>query len=470
MSKEMWDFDGDGMLFYEKATQCFLPELFRRWREMSANHVVCIVLFTRVFYDFEGPDFAPCHDVPNRWYKDFYKVIVDWETHHDWKPVLLALKREQIAFKRHVLEYYQKDYTTITGEISSARNGNVLEAINLAQNTFDRHYVDRDLLRTGLGVVVITPSSGYFEVPMKLLRMTAERMFDNGIALDLVCLDQIPLHATPLFMFRSKEKPVGLESDFLHEHRLRPHLHGGRVSGNEHDVPLTSATDSMQHGEAHSEQEEHVYYAWPRWVVISFFGRRKRTRLSMRGGTSEQKAGFIPTCHVPDGQLLNLLPSDIVLSQPPLLVRDPKDQNASNQWFSPEDCDRYDEQVFDTGKRVQLFSTRSSRSSRSRIKETLPQNSQSRFHHEVLLDRRTLTGAEQRPVSYLSQSAPRVGWAELTRPRRTSSPTNYARDELMGHRRTSTDEDIYRSNMDSMEYSEGKWMTIRSGIMFKHWP
>ncbi|RKP26450.1 vacuolar membrane-associated protein Iml1, partial [Syncephalis pseudoplumigaleata] len=204
MSREMWEFDDDGQLFYEKVTHQFLPELFARWKAISANHVVCIVLFTRVFYDFMEPDFTACpadDEQSPRWYKDYYKVLADWETRSDWSQVLPVLKREQVEFKRAVLTRETSPYAAATGTISMARHGNVLEAISLALNTFDRHYVDRDLLRTGQAIMVLTPGAGYFEVDKKLLRLTAERMFDSGIALDLVCLDQIPLHAAPLFKF-----------------------------------------------------------------------------------------------------------------------------------------------------------------------------------------------------------------------------------------------------------------------------
>lgn len=51
MSREMWDFDEDGQLYFEKAVQGFLPELFDRWAALGATHVVSIVLFSRFFYN-----------------------------------------------------------------------------------------------------------------------------------------------------------------------------------------------------------------------------------------------------------------------------------------------------------------------------------------------------------------------------------------------------------------------------------
>lgn len=90
-----------------------------------------------------------------------------------------------------------------------AYEGNVLEAINIALNPFDEHYVDRDLSRTGLSMCVITPGTGHFAVDKNLLRLTTERMIDHGIALDMVCLTKMPLHSVPLFSYVS-QKPKGL--------------------------------------------------------------------------------------------------------------------------------------------------------------------------------------------------------------------------------------------------------------------
>jgi hypothetical protein len=40
MSREMFEFEEDGELFFEKCVYGFLPELFERWKKINANHVV----------------------------------------------------------------------------------------------------------------------------------------------------------------------------------------------------------------------------------------------------------------------------------------------------------------------------------------------------------------------------------------------------------------------------------------------
>ena len=50
MSSEMWNYDNHGTLYFEKAVDCFLSEMFKRWGEKDCLHEVTIVLFSR--YDF----------------------------------------------------------------------------------------------------------------------------------------------------------------------------------------------------------------------------------------------------------------------------------------------------------------------------------------------------------------------------------------------------------------------------------
>ena len=64
----------------------------------------------------------------------------------------------------------------------------------------DKHYLDRDLTRTGNSIVLVSAGAGLFQVSPKLAQITKQRMMDNGIGMDMVSLAQPPLHTVPLFM------------------------------------------------------------------------------------------------------------------------------------------------------------------------------------------------------------------------------------------------------------------------------
>ena len=84
-----------------------------------------------------------------------------------------------------------------------ASQGNFLEAINVTLNVMEKHYMDRDVLRTGNSIVMISPSSGVFRVKGALSSITKQRMMDNGIGMDMVSLADPPLHTAPIFIHRA---------------------------------------------------------------------------------------------------------------------------------------------------------------------------------------------------------------------------------------------------------------------------
>ncbi|KAI8922182.1 hypothetical protein DFJ77DRAFT_425692, partial [Powellomyces hirtus] len=366
MSKEMWEFDEDGELYFEKCVHGFLPQLFAKWKDAGANHVVSIVLFARIHYqanenekeevggsslfeDRTAPDtdhsISILTDASGRPYRDFYKVVVDWETRSDWSQVLIPLKKEFISFQRDVLQQPSVDGSTIlAGANSTASEGNVLEAINLALNPFDRHYIDRDLSRTGLGIVVITPGPGVFEAEKTLLRLTAQRMVDNGIGLDLVCLSKPPLCTVPLFQYMSKDwagpssgwggVPSGASTDAdtatSGERRWGPitgagNLPLGKTAGGVAEktgvgglaaagVPgtgtgnLSGASgspapdrletwDPLYYDDSSTDNPEKTFYTVPHWVMCSFWSRDEES----------DRQGFSLRCKMYEVQMMGVM-------------------------------------------------------------------------------------------------------------------------------------------------------------------
>ena len=233
MSREMWDFDADGTgeIMFDKVVNGFLPELFKRWQQLKVKHLVSIVLFTRMVYE-DRPALSSiktnlsqatpqtrnskgANDA-----KDFYRVVASDMASTDSADILKQLKREFRIFLRDISikEPDIGDHLPLGADISSAlanppshiiaghpsaaTHGNVLEAINLASSQFSSDYIDRDLVRTGVSIVVLTPSAGLFEVDYSLLVATTDNLTDNGVGIDLVCLSKMPLHSVPLFKYR----------------------------------------------------------------------------------------------------------------------------------------------------------------------------------------------------------------------------------------------------------------------------
>jgi len=165
MSQEMWDFDKDGELFYEKAVGGFLPDLFDRWNQAKVSHVVSIVLFTRLYFPVPPPTPTPTPtptpsataaapaaagggappltwDAHGRCYRDFYKVVLDWESRNEWSSVLEALRHECHRYREELFEHFQlpvgPSRLVRPHAIALAADGNFLEATNLALNVFEK--------------------------------------------------------------------------------------------------------------------------------------------------------------------------------------------------------------------------------------------------------------------------------------------------------------------------------------------
>ncbi|KAJ5160695.1 Vacuolar membrane-associated protein iml1 [Penicillium canariense] len=229
MSREMWDFDseGSGDILFSRVINGFLPELFKRWVNSDAKHLVTIVLFTRVEYDASThPNLSRLNtgnlkntSGPNRVpTRDFYRVVVNDMASGHWTTILDELKKNFRTFLRDVsilktedldaaagsgIKIPAKPHTaTIAGRPSTALRGNILEAIHLASAHLAYDHIDRDMVHTGTSIIVITPGSGVFEVSYESLASTTEALANRGIAIDLVCLSPMPLHSVPLFKYR----------------------------------------------------------------------------------------------------------------------------------------------------------------------------------------------------------------------------------------------------------------------------
>lgn len=358
MSREMWDFDteGSGEIMFNKVTNEFLPALFSRWQKMNANHMVSIVFFTRIEY---GVFSASRTTTTGAWgnqsilsniaatpYQDYYRVVVSEMASGENATILMQLKKEFRAFLRDVSSVPKISYndesnvraesiagsgSIISGRPSSSLRGNVLEAIGLASSQFSTDYVDRDLVRTGLSIVVITPGSGVFEVDGDILKSTTDNLVNNGVGIDLVCLSSIPLHSVPLFKYPLPPEP---ETPKQHDSPLVRLRRGDSEELDIGGVASVGSTlfSSMSPGwkrswlgsDLSSEDRSPMRwgYAIPHWVDVSYWTMPANdalgydSRADLRQGVAKNKrrpksASFTPRCRVYELQMMGLMENEM---------------------------------------------------------------------------------------------------------------------------------------------------------------
>ena len=326
MAAELWEFEEDGELMYHKCVDGYLPQLFEKWRITGARHLVTIVLFARVYKDKEDIMF----DETAKPYDDYFKTVVDNTASSEWAETLLQLKREFLKIQKEILVQHRpsspgteastssqssgKD--VISGTLSTASQGNILEAISLASQQYANSYFDPDLLRTGLSVIIITPGTGVFQVERPMLERTTEDLMRLGVGIDLVCLGRMPLHSVPLFRYRDPikdEDAVSMQTAFSRDRESR----GSRST--------SFSTDSNSF---FSDWK----YALPYWLDVSYWEQ------STKGG----KRQWRPRCRMHELQMMGIMEQEMSSFSIPLL---------SAREASPEGWDDYDRKVFEKPKK-----------------------------------------------------------------------------------------------------------------------
>ncbi|KAL2754237.1 hypothetical protein ACRALDRAFT_2054237 [Sodiomyces alcalophilus JCM 7366] len=345
MAREMWDFDaeGSGEIVFNKAVNGFLPALFKKWVAMKVKHLVSIVLFARVEYDTgisaelaaESPHGQyytgfQSSSADRRPYKDFYRVVVSEMASGEWTTILYELKkgfnffRRDISIHHHMVNEAARAAGAdpvapdrVKAESSLSMYGNFLEAINLASSQFAHDYIDRDLMRTGISIVIISPGPGVFEVEYETLRRTTEALIGNGIGIDLVCMPKMPLHSVPLFRYRNPHPSSAAQSPPPGLYRTRSgrtrdgmrdaaatassntpyHRQGGQstpivgsyqsLSGSLSPSATKSLDLAARHGDSSSSSssrpQDEWCYAVPQWLHVSYWTGTSEEALSYQG-------------------------------------------------------------------------------------------------------------------------------------------------------------------------------------------
>lgn len=313
MSPEMWQYDSCGDLYVEKTVNGFLVDLFDSWRRHNVSHSLTLTLFWRVVHDnpLDRRSQCSCPSVQSKWdevsldaarpYEDFYHVVVQNGTPvgDDSDSILASIRSAVYNFRYAVLDKLSQPDSEESAEgrlahLSSAENGNLLEAINLSLNVNERSG-QCSLQRTGQSCVVLTAGVGVFGVCRRLNQLTEQRVLDSGVGVDLVCVAEQPLHAVPLMRFHCQRPSNGYGTD---------------MSAADYHLPHT-------------------------WINLSFYSCRQRVGYS----------DFVPRIRVPaagtdDGRCTGSNSADrsrcvdlSVIDSVPLPI-------------SPYDCDNYDTDIF----------------------------------------------------------------------------------------------------------------------------
>lgn len=196
MSSEMWHFEEQGHIVFQKMINSFFPEVFKKWKKQDTHHVVTIILFTSV--DISGNNDNLQHGHIARNTRDYFRVVVDQIDINNWGEIMEKLRYEFARFEKDVL---LQDNGKIVGKILPAIKGNILQAINITTQLVSGKFRDRDLRRTGVQALIVTPGTGLFDVDYDLLYQTSLKLTNLEIGVDLICLSRPPLHVTPLFRY-----------------------------------------------------------------------------------------------------------------------------------------------------------------------------------------------------------------------------------------------------------------------------
>ncbi|KAG9768763.1 hypothetical protein KCU88_g7096, partial [Aureobasidium melanogenum] len=357
MSSEMWDFDseGHGEIMFNRVINGFLPDLFKRWHDLDVRHLVSIVLFGRLEYDrfdlarnkdrrLENSTASGGPNMTARQYQDFYRVVVTDMASAQWTTILDELKKDFRVFLRDISLHTSSSQgvdagtassatTRIAGRPSTALKGNILEAINIASNQFADDYIDRDLIRTGISVVVVTAGTGVFEVDRDLLNLTSQTLTNNGVGIDIVCLSKMPLHSVPLFKYRVTEKEDISFTVHAAELAESPRRSGSGPSFFDSSQPRklspalsSTATNSTRllasYVSGHNgENASGWYFGIPQWIDLSYWSADAATTLTELAQESQQqqhptkivkrrKGPFVPRVRMYEIQMMGLMELD----------------------------------------------------------------------------------------------------------------------------------------------------------------
>ena len=214
ITEEMWNFQEDGEVLFQKVVNSFFPKILKKWMKIGTNHNISIVFTTSVDIttandgsDEDINEKIPGYKSVNN--KDYYRIVVDEVNIAHWKDIMDTLRKEFVEFKKELLNIKSEDGTYhIQGKLSSSVKTNILESINMVATTLLNPFRQIDLRHTTTHVMIISPGSGLFDVNHDLLKLITKKLLALEFTVDIICLASPPMHIVPLFRYIDREEAL----------------------------------------------------------------------------------------------------------------------------------------------------------------------------------------------------------------------------------------------------------------------
>jgi DEP domain-containing protein 5 len=204
-------------MYFEKFLRDFVSPIFDSWRSLGSSHMLTIIFFARTLYLDDRISHQTCPELFSKksfvnndgyYQQDHYKIVVENIADIDKQSQISKLRSELWNFAMNCgwkVSATNIDKYSSVSVPSDSMHGNFLEAINISLNLLDKHFMDRDLMRTGNSIVLISAGTGIFKVRPRLALITKQRMLDNAFGIDFVSLSRPPIHTVPLFVVEGRK-------------------------------------------------------------------------------------------------------------------------------------------------------------------------------------------------------------------------------------------------------------------------
>lgn len=203
MTEEMYHFQEDGEVMFHKFVSSLFPTIFKRWRDEGTHHLITIVFAANIdTSENSWTDLKEGQRCKNT--KDFYRVVVDQVNIVHWNDIMISLRYEFANFRKDIISHQLKHSggNTVTPRFVPTIKSDILNTINLATTLVVDRFRDPDLRHTTTHFIVVSAGNGLFDVDYDDLLDTSKRIFNSELSVDILCMAQPPLHATPLFRYR----------------------------------------------------------------------------------------------------------------------------------------------------------------------------------------------------------------------------------------------------------------------------